>query len=288
VFREGEDFYSNRTTLETGTVQTAAGLLDVTEVGNFGDGVLEREYTGLHTQFRYRLTDRLTLAGNYTLSKLEGNIDGETSGSGPVPASPLGQPEYQDNAWAFPIGDLNADQRHKIRAWAVYDLLDTEYHSLNVSLLQNFFSGTPYGAFGGIDTRSFVTNPGYAVPPANVTYYFTDRDAFRTDDITRTDIALNYAFRWNAFGKSMEVFLQPEILNVFNEDGVESPNTSIFTEDNTTGSACGGAACQLFNPFTQTPVEGVHWSKGVNFGQAVNEDDFQDPRTFRFSIGFRF
>ena len=43
-----------------------------------------------------------------------------------------------------------------------------------------------------------------------------------------------------------------------------------------------------FNPFTETPVEGVHWRKGPNFGQPDSEGDFQQARTFRFSVGVRF
>jgi hypothetical protein len=42
-----------------------------------------------------------------------------------------------------------------------------------------------------------------------------------------------------------------------------------------------------FNP-SRTPVEGVHWRKGVNFGKPTLDTDFQTPRTFRFSVGVRF
>lgn len=55
-----------------------------------------------------------------------------------------------------------------------------------------------------------------------------------------------------------------------------------------TATACNGAPCQQFDPFTTTPVEGVHWAKRSTFGQALAEDDFQDPREYRFSVGFRF
>jgi hypothetical protein len=43
-----------------------------------------------------------------------------------------------------------------------------------------------------------------------------------------------------------------------------------------------------FNPFTETPVEGVHYAKGPNFGKPTSEADLQPPRTFQFSVGFRF
>ena len=285
VYRTWEDFYSNATEIGNNVPDLAT---DVELVGNFGDDILERDYLGVNLSGRYRLTERLTLAGNYTWSQLEGNIDGETSGSGPVPLSPLAHPEYKDPAWNLPVGPLLADQEHKLRVWGIYDLIENESHSLAISLLQNFFSGTPYSATGDIDSRPYVDNPGYLSPPATVTYYFSERGAFKSDDITRTDVALNYSFHWQAFGRSVEVFLQPEVINLFDEDGVEIPGTDVNTAANTGATSCNGAPCQTFDPFTETPIEGVHWSKGTNFGEATSEDDFQDPRTFRLSIGFRF
>ena len=65
------------------------------------------------------------------------------------------------------------------------------------------------------------------------------------------------------------------MLNLFNEDGVIDPNQSTRLLRN-------------FNPFTETPVEGVDWEKRSTFGLPQNEADFQTPRTFRVSLGFRF
>ena len=293
VLREWDDFYANRTSVDLGTVTDPLGLveLDLTHVGNFDDG-LSREYIGLHTQFRYRFTDRFTLAGNYAWSELEGNVNGETSGSGPVSTDGLQfQPEYIEASWHLPEGKLLDDQTHRLRVWGVYDLLDTERNSLSVSLLQNFASGTPYGAGEDINTTSFVTNPGYATVDNSRQYFFTARDAFRTDDIYSTDIALNYAFHWQAFGSELEVFIQPEVSNVFNSDGVidvlgRTDSDGVGTQRRTS-SACPGG-CQLFNPFTETPVEGVHYALRDGFHDPQNEDDYQPPRVFRVSVGFRF
>ncbi|MCP4659653.1 MAG: TonB-dependent receptor, partial [bacterium] len=281
VLREWTDFYSNQTTLESGTVEIPSGLDDLTVVGNYGNDVLERKYLGLHTQARYRFTDRLTLAANYTLSKLEGNINGETSNSGPVTSSPNNYPEYKDPSWAYPVGALAADQRHRFRGWAIYKLFDTEHHSFSVSLLQSFWSGTPYGAGGAVETGDYVGDIGYEDPPDDVTYWFTARDAYHTENITRSDLSFNYAFRWHAFGKAMEVFIQPEVINVFNEHGVTAVNDDTYDATNR-------SSYDEFNPFTETPVEGVHWDKRSGFGQPTDEDDYQTPRTFRFSVGFRF
>jgi hypothetical protein len=294
VYRDFNDFYSNRINSGTGQVDTPSGSADLTEVGNFGDNILEREYRGLHLQGRYRLLDRLTLNGNWTISELVGNIEGETGPSGPVPASPNAYPEYFDPAWSFPVGNLGADQRHKVRLWAIWDLLDIDNHALSVSLLQNFFSGTPYSLTGAVNTRTIVGELNYETPPDNATYFFSDRGEFTFDDITSTDLSVNYAFLWGAFGRQIEVFLQPEVLNVLNEDGLVNFDTRIHTAAtaNQAGacpnSSLANRACEAFNPFTQTPVEGVHWAKRATFGDPLVEADFQAPRTYRFSVGFRF
>ncbi len=286
VLRDWEDFYGNRV-VPNDIVQTDAGPVDFQQVGNFDSG-LSRKYTGLHTQGRYRFSDRFTLAGNYTWSELKGTHEGENTGSGPLSSGVETFIEYRQKSWNYPEGKLNPDQTHRLRLWGIYDILENEHHNLSVSLLQNFFSGSPYGAVGEVDPRPYVGNPGYANPLNGnpTTYFFTARDAFSTDDITRTDISLNYSFNWNAFGQDVEVFLQPEIINVFDESGVVDLNTNVADAENVASTCTGG--CQPFNPFNTTPVEGVNWAKRSDFGMPENEGDYQQVRTFRFSVGFRF
>ncbi len=53
-----------------------------------------------------------------------------------------------------------------------------------------------------------------------------------------------------------------------------------------------------FNPFTETPVQGVNWRKAPNtaaanlpsngFGTPTSRFAFQTPRTYSFSFGVRF
>ena len=286
VQREWKDFYSDRN-----TINDQAFGSDVSEKGNFGDDVLERDYRGVLLSSRYRVTDRFTLAGNYTWSESEGNINGETGGSGPVASSPNQYKEYSDPAWSYPVGRLSNDQTHKLRVWGMYDIVRTEHHFLNVALLQNYFSGTPYGAVGSVDARPYVTNPGYAQPIASSTYFFTARDAFQTGDTTRTDLSLNYAFKFKWSGKQMEIFLQPEVINLFDEAGLGARSAVTSVVDATDGAACSASptgGCLTFNPFTQIPVQNVNWAKNDDFGFADGAGDFQAPRIFRFSVGFRF
>ncbi len=280
VHRESKAFYSTRTDLSTGQVKAATGAnADLSVLENTDK--LERKYDGLHGIIQYRVGNRLNLAASLAYSKTKGNVNGETFANGPVSASAFQYPEYTQRSWNLPSGYLASDQRTRGSVWAVWDAYQGDHHKLSVSLLEHYASGLPYGAVGAVDPRPYVTNPGYVRPPSAVTYYYTSRDAFRTDTITATDLSLNYSFAWKAFGTDLEVFVQPEILNVLNEHGVLNVGTGVLDATNTTGLA-------RFNPFTSTPVEGTNWQKSSTFGKPVLPNDYQLPRTYRFSVGIRF
>ena len=73
------------------------------------------------------------------------------------------------------------------------------------------------------------------------------------------------------------------MFNIFNEDEVVDIDETVYTADD---SQC--PQCETFDPFTETPVEGVHYVKGPDYGQPVSQFDYQAPRSWRFSAGFRF
>ena len=59
--------------------------------------------------------------------------------------------------------------------------------------------------------------------------------------------------------------------------------------DITTRTRDGGtASLTRFNPFTESPQQGMHWELGPNFGNARNKNAYQLPRQIRFSMGIRF
>jgi hypothetical protein len=166
-----------------------------------------------------------------------------------------------------------------------------------VALLQFYSSGTPYGAVATIDTRAYVTNPGFLNLPSQEDYYFTARDAFHMDDLKRTDFAMNYAHKLGY--KKAELFFRGTIVNLFNRQKV----TNFFGGVNgLLDVGCGTGGCidttvlvnrttgsvAPFNPFTTTPVEGVNWRKGASFGKPKNRYAYQTPRTYEFSVGLRF
>jgi hypothetical protein len=69
-------------------------------------------------------------------------------------------------------------------------------------------------------------------------------------------------------------------------NGGNVANANIDTTVRTSVSA--PATYQSFNPFTTTPVQGVNWDYGVNFGKALNRFAYTTPRTFRMTFGLRF
>ncbi len=301
IHRDWQDFYANRTDLSTGHVVAGNGPTDLTLIQN-NDSLYERRYDALQTQFRYSPTSKLDLGGNWTLSHTQGNFDGETRNNGPVAGASGQYPEYKDPKWNNPKGDLLTDQRHRVTLYGLYNVFSGSRQSLAVSLAQSYFSGHPYDAPGSITLidpntkQNYVQNPGYLNPPVRVTYYFSKRGEFTTSSVLRTDLSLNYDFKFSA----VNFFVQPQIVNLFNRQAVDTTDISLFdttilTADNrgicrnAPGSKpIGQNTCVAFNPFTQKPVEGVNWQKGPNFGKAANPLAYQTPRTFRLTSGLRF
>ena len=289
VRRTYGNFYDLRRDLSTGKVTDAVGnRYDLGLIQTSND--YRREYTGLHTQAAIRLYERLNLGGNWTWSHLLGNAIGESVASGSMQLNAHNYPEYKDPRWNNPVGDLSSDQRHRVRLYATYDVpIPPAAGALSASVLQAYDTGTPYGAKGNVDTRAYVTNPGYLTPPAassgsDQTYWYTPRDAFRTEDVFSTDVSLNYSFK---FGGAVELYVSPQVLNLFNAQHVISVDQTVENPANQSKYYA------KFNPFTTTPVQGArgtgaNWNTGPLFGQPTGPTSYQSPRTFRISAGVRF
>jgi hypothetical protein len=255
----------------------------------------------------------LSIGANWTWSHTIGNFVGESSGSGPVTFAGLNYPEYVQASWNTPKGDLAQDQRHRVRLFASYDV-KTGPVTITPGLIQALDTGTPYGASGAIRSFPYV-NPNlacsaagqtncYVSPPTTVTYNFTSRDAYRTPTVNRTDLSLNIAGKIGP----IEVFVQPQIFNLFNNQAVtfinnaNGINTAVSTGTGLTPNARG---LVRFNPFTTTPIEcpqgdtpgqcaalNANWQKSSQFGAPVSGSSatpsFQIPRQWLITFGARF
>ena len=298
VYRDFRDFYSERIDTTTGiAVDSLGNRFDRSVVENTND--LKRRYTGVTFSAAYRISARTDVGGNYTLSRLWGNFDGENLNSGPLPASTFQYPEYVQASWNYPEGDLSADQRHRAATWVNYGV--PKLTGLTVSVFETIASGLPYGAAGTINVAPFVTNPGYITPATgtlNKSYYFTARDAFRTESSSRTDLSATYSYTLRAGGHKFDLFGQALVINLFNQfDLCGCGVTSILANGGADVSArigqailtnSGTPSLAAFNPLTTQPVQGTNWNYGPNFGTATTRSAFTAPRTFRLSFGMRF
>lgn len=282
VNRVTHDFYADRIDTSTGQVFDDFGQpYDLKIIQN--TNVLSRQYRALILSTDIRPTLDLTVGANYTLSHLWGNDNGESAAAGPLTNDILAYPEYFDPRWSYPTGDLSTDQRHRLRAWALYTLpWARKSGSMSIGVIQQVESGTPYGAVGQIDSTPYVDDLGYATPLSATNYYFTAPDAFRTPTMKRTDVSFNVNRR---LAGSTEVFLQVQLWNVFNQFqayNAQYLNTTVHTNFDQPDTLA------PFNPFTDTPVQGVNWSLSSKFGQPISKNAYTQPRTFLFSFGVRF
>ena len=311
IYRTFADFYALQRDLGTGHVSDALG--NVYDLGFYvNSSEPSRTYTALNTSLAYR-TGPLNVGANWTWSHTIGNFVGESSGGGPTTYQALNYPEYVQASWNTPKGDLSQDQRHRINIYGSYDFRLGPV-TLTPGLLQSWNTGTPYGASGSIRSYPYVASNlacasststnCYLNPPTTVTYYFTSRDAYRTNTIARTDLSLNISGKIGP----VEVFLMPQIFNLLNNQGVTfvnnatAINTSVFTGTGTTPNSRG---LVRFDPFTTTPIEcpqgapatqcasmNANWQKNPSFGAPTNgsstQPSFQIPRSWLLTFGVRF
>ena len=274
IYRKSSNFASYAVNLGTGLVTdpNSGAQFDVQRLQNGSSDIYKREYVGLTTQFSYRASDRLTLGGNWTWSHAYGNQLGEDAGNGPNPDLYETYPEYRVRSWNFPNGDLPQDERHRIRLFAGYDVpLPKVLGSVNISGIFAADTGHPYSAAAPVGVGNYVTNPGYQSAPTSLTYYFSGRGAYTTEAVYRTDLALNWQYNIGP----IQIFIQPQVTNIFNSQHAIAVNSSVSVK-------------KAFNPYTETPVEGVNWAKGSNFGRPTSSTQYQLPRTFLASAGIRF
>jgi len=282
VYRNYNDFFSDLVRPGVTVTDPANRPFDLNLVVQTNE--LDRRYKALQGQIQYRFFENLTLGGNYTLSRSYGNVNAETEASGPVQDDLLAFAEYKDITWNSPTGDLSIDQRHKLRLWANYDAKLGRLGRASVGVLQRLSSGQPYSADASINTTPYVTNPGYLVPDTTISYYFGGRGGYKTDTVSATDLSLNYYLPIR-MGKKTEVFARVVVDNLFNQAAQDgSGNETVFTASNQNPAR----TIQAFNPFTTTPVEGVHYQLGPDFGRPISADDHQLPRSVYFGVGFRF
>jgi hypothetical protein len=281
IYRRYLNFYATRRDISTGKVTGPQGATyDLALITNAATDAT-RTYKGVLIQAHYRPTARLQLYGSYTVAWTEGNVDGEDAAVGPTMVMTGDYPEYRELAWNAPAGPLATDQRHKMRLWGTWDLpLPKGTGRWSLGLVQRLETGLAWSAVGNINPRAYVINPGYVAPPTAVPYFFSARGAFRTDTVSATDLSLNWLHQVPGTKKA-QAFVRAVLVNAFNRSAAIRLNKTVLTRNDS-------AAYLAFNPFIESPVQGVHYGFGTDFGQPISPFDYQAPREFSFSFGIRY
>ncbi len=285
IRRSWSDLYASINDRNTGQVtDPASGVrADLALIKNTNG--LQRNYHSVQMQGGLQIP-RAALGANYTWSRLRGNAVQEDFLYGPRFES-LQYPEFGAFPQNNPVGSLPSDQRHKFRAWATIDA-STGRGSLVVGLLGRYDSGAPYSLQGLIDDRAFVDPSvvaAYQTPPRYETYFFSGRGALHWQSASAVDLALNYSVM-GAHGT--KPFVHATIVNLTNRHAQIGGLTPVQTSLDFACRQTNGDPCLRFDPFTSTPIEGVHYRRTADFGKPIGPQSYQDPRSYQLSVGVRF
>jgi hypothetical protein len=236
--------------------------------------VPKRAYQGLQFLGNYRLTDRWTIGGHYTLQiKNDGNFEGEGANT-PGSYSLFGdRPEFYVDARNRPEGRLDDFQRDKARAWTYYNLDMGRAGSATLSLLYRLDSALTYSLSAANQPFSAIQksrNPGYATPPITQAIFFGERGSEFYNGSHLFDMALSYDI---PIWKSIKPWFKAEVRNMFNADPLTSFDATISVA-----------------PGSPVDADGIptQFVKGANFGKATSLGNYPLQRTFQAAVGFRF
>ena len=281
IQRDTDDFVEDFITLETGSKAVVDqgqefGPFDVSTFRN--SNLPDRRYKALQFSGRYQPFARLSLNGSWTVQvENEGNFEGEATNQ-PAISSLIGDyPEVFTAAQHYPFGRVNDFQRHKVRAWAIYNLGEQFWGNTSVAALYRYNSPLTFSlAAQGVSLtetqESLAAQLGYASSPnaGTQTLFFSGRGTEEYESSHLVDLSLNVEIPvWG----SLRPWLKFEVYNVFNNDSLRTFNTAVTPDFD-------GPVDALGLPTT--------FIRGPRFGQATSEDDFYQARTFQFALGFRF
>jgi len=248
--------------------------------------VPQRDYQSMLFQGQYRVNNRLTVQGHWTLMlKDEGDFEGEATNA-PGTSSLFGNyPEVFSADRNFPVGRLNDFQRHKVRLWATYDVPLGRAGDVNVAGIFRYNSGLAYSLAAKnvdlTDTQLAIADAaGYANVPngGTQTLYFGKRGSQMFPGYGLVDFSATYAIPvW----QSLRPYLKFDVYNLLNNDKLISWNTTVFPD---------------FNGPTDALGLPLNYIQGPNFGKATSPTNYpawapggnDGLRTFRLAFGFRF
>jgi hypothetical protein len=250
------------------------GVVDDTVYRNTDEPT--REFRALELQAAYTLVSQWRVEGSWTRQlRNYGDYEGEGRLTPGVTTLYGDYPEVFFPDRHFPLGRLDDYQRDKIRLWTSYGFGVGHGGKLSLGLLYRYDSPLTGSVTAFNQPYSPVQEAGralYAAPPpvTSNTLFFGPRGAVEFNGEHNVDLALNYEV---PVFKTLRPWFKGEMRNVFN-----------------TQTQIGGSTNVQANPRSPLDVHGLPtgYLPLPTFMQAVASSDYQVPRQYRFSIGFRF
>ena len=277
VDRDVSDFIEDFIDTTTGTTDV---VLDGVPAGTFENQVirntnaLERKYQALLLQGQYRLTDAWSVAGNWTYQIAnEGNYEGEAANQPGLTSSYGNYPELfvERN---LPKGRFDDFQEHKVRLWSNYSFDLGRAGGLDLGVIYRYDSPIAFSYIATNVPYSAIQrsrDPGYhSIGRSQGQLFFGERGAGEFEPSHVVDLALQYRV---PLWRSVEPWVKFELRNVFNEDALQTYDTTI-----TPNYAGPLDADGLPTEYIQSPT----------FGQATSDASHVVPREYLISAGIRF
>jgi hypothetical protein len=299
IYRDTGNMVEDFITIPDGTTDVVFNGIDAGTVSNIvyrNTDLAWREYQAVVLQSRYRFFDRLTLNGNYTVQlRNHGNYEGEGTNT-PGSTSIIGDyPEATSEARHYPEGRLQNFQRHKLRAWAIYDMDLGRAGNMSVSGLVRVDSGLAYslaqrGVAATATQRALLTAAGYPDSLGTTNVFFGERGSETFPGYGLLDVSVHYNV---PVFSDLRPWIKLDLYNVMNNQKLIAWNTTVsqdastaadnlglrtgFTQSAAFGKASGNTVTNLNQTAIPTfPVTGFGGTNG-NGG-----------RTFRVAMGLRF
>jgi outer membrane receptor protein involved in Fe transport len=300
IFRRTGNMVEDFITIADGTTDVVFNGINAGTVSNIVYRNTDfgwREYQGMVFQSRYRFFDRLTLQGNYTLQlRNHGNYEGEGTNT-PGATSIFGDyPEALDEARHYPEGRLQSFQRHKVRAWAIYDMNMGGLGNMSVSGLWRVDSGLAYSlaqrnVAPTTTQRDILEAAGYPDSLGVANVFFGERGSETFAGYGMLDVSVHYNI---PVFRDVRPWLKFDIYNITNNQKLIAWNSTVsqnassaadalglrtgYTQSTQFGKASGNTVTNL----NQTAIP-TYPPTGFGGGNALN-----GGRTIRVAMGLRF
>ena len=288
IYRKTTNLIEDFITRADGTTHVVYAGIDAGIVSNRvfrNTDLAKRQYQAMVFQSRYQVMNRWVVNGAYTLTlKDEGNYEGEATNQ-PGSVSRIGDyPEAyapEPNRF-FPEGRLANYERHRLRAWSIYNLGLGRLGDVSVSGLWRVDSGQVYSLRAlnqplTTTQRNLLRAAGYPDLPGTSSVYFAPRgsETFQAYGLLDANVSYNIPI-----AGTVRPWVKFDVYNLLNNQKQIAWNTTIRPDPNSPLDALGLR---------------TGYVKATTFGTATAANQFPRPfggadggRTFRVAVGVRF